>query len=155
MIQCSPPPGKLAESRKPISAGTEEAQTHSEEAVTPPRRAGHSWNPPVQGREEAAPELASTYCAGSHTPGLAPAQGKPTSAHRAGEGGGQGPHSGWREPSQDHTEQKCCPETHGYFSFKWPHWTPPGSQALSRHEPSWKEKLSVSNSLSANDTMDK
>lgn len=45
MIQCSPPPGKLAEGRKPISAGTEEAQMHSEEAVTPPRRAGALLKP--------------------------------------------------------------------------------------------------------------
>lgn len=63
-------------------------------------------------------------------------------ACRAGEGGGQGPHSGWQgKPSQDHTEQKSCPETHGYFNWKWTHSTLPGSQALNHHEPSLKENF--------------
>lgn len=35
-------------------------------------------------------------CRHTHTPGLAPAPDKLTLAYRAGEGGGQGPHSGWR-----------------------------------------------------------
>lgn len=40
-------------------------------------------------------------------------------ACRAGEGGGQGPRSGWQgKPSQDHNEQKSCPKHIGYFNWK-------------------------------------
>lgn len=54
----------------------------------------------------------------THTPGLAPAPGKPTLAYRAGEGGGQGPHSGWRGAiSGSHWAEKL-PRNTWIFQFQ-------------------------------------
>lgn len=162
IIQCFPPSGKLAKSSKPLSIGEEAAQKHSDFGQ------GSHWLGPCwgqqgehfyptshwPGREETIPELANNLhahgCPRTRThPRTNPwLQTSQLQACRAGEGGGQGPHSGWQgKPSQDHTEQKSCPGTHRYFNWKWTHWTLPGSRALNHYKPSLKENFLTSFSL--------
>lgn len=103
---------------------------------------------PLAGRQETVPEPARSACARAPTrtptPGLAPAP-EPAS-------GSQNRRRRWPgttlwvagKPSQDHTGQRRCPETRGYFNWERPQWAPLGSRALSQHKPSLKENVLMS-----------
>lgn len=132
IIQCSPPSGKPAKSNKPLSTGGAVAQKHSEWKGS--HSLGPCWGqqgnisvPPLTGQEGRRQFLSwQTYlrahgcpCTQTHPRTNPWLQTSQLQAYRAGEGGGQGPHSGWRvRPSQDHTEQKSCPGTHGYSNWE-------------------------------------
>lgn len=155
IIQCFPPSEKPAKSSKPLSIGEEVAQKHSEYAkgshwlgpcwgqqgnISVPPLTGQAGRRQFLSRQQPACTWVPTH---THHPRTNPwLQTSQLQACRAGEGGGQGPHSGWQgKPSQDHTEQKSCPETHRYFNWKWTHWTLPGSRALNHYKPSLKENF--------------
>lgn len=131
IIHCSPPPGKLAKGRKPISIGKKWPRSpvsgisHSlgltgtsrgwEAFLTHPPLArqggGSSW----VGKHSFMRILHAQT--DTHTPGLAPAPGKPTWACRAGEGGGQGPHSGWRGAISGSRRAEELPRNTWIFQF--------------------------------------
>lgn len=155
IIQCLPPSGKPAKSSKPLSTG-EEVPRNTVNMVSLLGPAGGTFLSHLslarQGGDNSwvGNNLHAHGCPRTHThPRTNPwLQTSQLQARRAGEGGGQGPHSGWQgKPSQDHTEQKSCPETHRYFNWKWTHWTLPGSRALNHYKPSLKENFLISFSL--------
>ena len=103
IIQCSPPLGKPAEATSPRLQGERWPRSTGNHSLGP------SWgqqgdhfcpSPHWPGREETIPELARTCTrTGTHAhthPRTNPCSVSQLRAHRAGEGGGQRPHSGWR-----------------------------------------------------------
>lgn len=105
IIQCSPPPGMQAKGRKPLSVGEEVAQKHSEwkQSLTGSCRhqQGVGGISSQAGRRQFLRWQAHFHAHIAQTdthPRTSPCSREAsfTLAYRAGEGGGQGPHSGWR-----------------------------------------------------------
>lgn len=132
LIQCSPPkatgPHPWGEGAwkhgKPGQSLVGLAQARGGELflshLSPARQGGHrSWVGNRTCMRASVP--AHTHAQPLTSPWLQPSQLR---LCRAGEGGGQRPHSGRRgTSSQDDTEHNSCPETRGYLHRRWKHST--------------------------------
>lgn len=134
IIHCSPPPGKLAKGHKTTSIGRKWPRS-TVNGISPSlglagtSSGGWGWEAflthPLLARQGGGSSWVGKHSfmrilhaqTDTHTPGLAPAPGKPTWAYRAGEGGGQGPHSGWREAISGSRWAEKLPRNTWIFQF--------------------------------------